>query len=40
MVNLGIREERKWHLDLGVCAAFLGLAVFWAAVGFTVIRLF
>ena len=39
MVNLGIRHERKWSLDLGVCAAFLGLILFWAAVGFAALRL-
>ena len=40
MANLGIRHERKRALDLGVCAALLGLAAFWIAVGFTVFRLF
>ena len=39
MVNLGIRHEHKWHLDFGVCAALLGLAIFWTAVGFTVMSL-
>ena len=36
MVNLGIRHEQKWHFDFSVCAAFLGLALFWTIVGFTV----
>jgi len=40
MVDLGTPHERKWHLDFGVCAAFLGLAAFWMAVGFTVASLF
>jgi len=39
MVSLGIRHEHKRGLDLGVCAAILGLALFWIAVGFTVASL-
>jgi hypothetical protein len=39
MVNLSIRQEPKRGLDLGICAALLGLAVFWVAVGFTVASL-
>ncbi len=38
-IRAGIGQEHKRGLDLSVCAAFLGLAAFWAAVGFTVASL-
>ncbi|HEY2836969.1 MAG TPA: hypothetical protein VGI89_10405 [Rhizomicrobium sp.] len=39
MVHSSIGHEPKRGFDLGVCAAFLGLAAFWTAVGFTVASL-
>jgi len=39
MIHPGIGYEQKRGLDLSVCAAFLGLALFWIAVGFAVASL-
>ena len=39
MIHPGIGHEQKRGLDIGVCAAVLGLAAFWTAVGFTVASL-
>jgi len=39
MIHPGIGQEQKSGLDMGVCAAFLGLAAFWTVVGFTVASL-
>jgi len=39
MVDPAIGHEQKRGLDLSVCAAFLGLAAFWTALGFTVASL-
>ena len=40
MVNLRLRHEDGRGFDPGVCAVFLGLALFWMAVGFALSRLF
>jgi len=39
MIHPALGQEQKRGLDLGVCVAFLGLAAFWTAVGFTVASL-
>ena len=40
MVHLKLRHQGGKGFDLFVWAAFLGLLLFWAAVGITVSRLF